>query len=318
MKIVSIVIPVYNEQEVLPELQRRLCEVIDPIEGYAFEVVLVDDASTDDTPRIIADLNAADPRFKTVRFSRNFGSHTAIRAGIDHCTGDYACIMAADLQDPPELIPDLLAKMAEGYNTVWAYREGRKDPLLKRITSGIYNFVIYKLGMPAPGRHGADVVAFDRKIIDKLRGALREKDSNLFVLIRWAGFRQTGFGYAKQARAAGESGFSTAKRLKIAIDAFVAFSFFPIRLISYLGLSVAFVGFIYAAYLVAYRLISGNMISGFATIMTAILVLSGIQMIMLGVVAEYLWRTFNASRDRPLYLVEDTKGFDAPSEGDKR
>lgn len=304
---VSIITPCYNEERNLALLYARLCAALDPLE-IDWEWLIVDDHSADGSYQVAAAIAKRDDRLRVLRFSRNFGSHTAIACGLDHVTGDCAVVMAADLQDPPEVIPDLLAAWRQGSHVVWATRrtrsgEARRDLLFARLYYGLMRRVGGLREMPAAG---ADFFLADRRVVEALC-RFGEQNTSLFALITWIGFRQASIPYDKQARLHGASGWSLGKKIKLVVDSLTAFSFLPIRIISCVGFVVALLGLLYALFTVLNALF-GSPVEGWTSLMVALLVLSGIQMLMLGVLGEYLWRSLDESRRRPRYLVEEIAG----------
>jgi glycosyltransferase involved in cell wall biosynthesis/carbonic anhydrase/acetyltransferase-like protein (isoleucine patch superfamily) len=300
----SIITFFLNEADNLPHLKERLFSVLDRSEMET-ECVLVDDHSTDASREIALRWVAERPRTTYLRLSRNFGSHAAIAAGLKYATGDCAVVMAADLQDPPEVIPALLERWREGNDVVWACRSGRAgESPATRAASKIYYRLMRWFALPEMPAEGADFVLLGRSVIDAYN-AIAEKHTSVFAVILWMGFRQSSVAYVKQARHAGQSRWTPAKKLRLAIDSIVSFSDLPIRALSLLGLLMATGGLLYGAIVVVGRL-SGRAIAGtgFAALMTALLVGQGLILIMLGILGEYLWRTFDQVRGRPKFIIE--------------
>lgn len=307
--VLSIVIPVFNEAENLPRLHERIAQLDWPALGLDFELLAVDDHSTDETPVVLDGLRARDSRVKTIRFSRNFGSHAALTAGLEHATGFAAVVLAADLQDPPETIPGLVAEWRKGAATVWAIRAEREgESLQTRLTARIFYFLIggmTKMKMPP---QGVDFFLIDRTVIEALRLA-PERNTSLIAQIQWLGFTQASLAYTKQARVAGRSKWTLAKRIKLSLDWVVGFSYFPIRFMSATGLLFALLGFLYALVLIVRRFVLGNPVEGWTSLISVVLITSGVQLMMLGVLGEYLWRSFDASRLRPRFIIERRQGL---------
>ena len=274
------------------------------------EFVFVDDGSNDGSWEFLCSLSSRDPRIRAIRFSRNFGSHAALMAGFQQASGDLVAFIAADLQDPPEILPKLIEKWREGYQVAWGTREKRDDPLMTKAFSWLYSSLLRRLALREMPTGGADVCVVDRQVVDVVL-KMQEKNTSIFGLIMWSGFRQTFLPYARQARQHGQSKWTLAKKLKLFVDSFVSFSFFPIRLVSYLGLSVSALGFLYAAVVIVRRLLYTTPVEGWSSLMVAVVTLAGVQLLMLGIVAEYLWRTFDESRKRPPYIVREVIGFPA-------
>ncbi len=303
-QVLSVVVAAYNEEGNLSVLYERALALDWAAMGMAPEFVFVDDHSSDRTSDILAALAAKDPRVKVLRFSKNFGSHKAFTAGLEHCSGDAAVILAADLQDPPETIPLLVAKWRTGARVVWAVRGDREgESVATRFFSQMYYFLMRRFAEVRPPRKGADFLLVDRVVVAELRAA-PEKHTSLLSLIQWMGFDQDEITYTKSARLSGRSKWTLRKKLKLAIDSFVSFSYFPLRLASACGLVFAFSGFFYAAFTAVRAITMGSPVQGWASLMCVLLIVSGVQLIMLGIVGEYLWRTFDETRGRPRYIIE--------------
>jgi len=308
---VSIVTPAFNEAENLPELHRRLRNVLDGM-GADWEWIVTDDHSTDNTFEVLAGLHREDARIRVFRFSRNFGSHAAITCGLQHARGDCAVVAAADLQDPPEEIPRLVEEWRKGSQIVWAVRSKREGekPAVHGF-SRLYYAVLRRTGaladMPPTG---ADFFLMDSRVIKEFK-KFQEANMSVMALIMWMGFRQSFVAYEKQSRLRGRSGWSFKKKVKLAIDSITSFTYFPIRLMSYTGFITAFLGFIYAI-IVVLNAMKGSPVQGWPSLMSVVLVLGGIQMTMLGILGEYLWRALDETRRRPRYIIEDALERDSP------
>ena len=301
----SLVTPAYNETDNLPLLYGRIATVFTPLD-VDWEWIVVDDHSTDDTFRTIADIAEQDSHVRAIRFARNFGSHKAIQCGLDHAQGDCAIVLAADLQDPPETIPTLLAKWRNGAQVVWAARMAREGEKATTVSFARLYYLLMRrvVGIKEIPSMGADFFLIDRTVIDAL-GQFNESNASILALITWMGFRQTTINYDKQARQHGRSGWSLEKKLKLALDSITSFTYLPIRLMSYVGLVVAMLGFLYAV-VVIINALAGHPTQGWASLMVVLLVIGGIQMLMMGVLGEYLWRALDEARQRPRYLIEAT------------
>jgi len=300
----SVVVAAFNEEGNLPALYDRILALDWNALRMEPEIILVDDHSSDKTQEIMASMAARDPRVRVLRFSKNFGSHKAFTAGLEHCTGDAAVILAADLQDPPETIPQLVDKWRSGARVVWAVRDDREgESLATKLLSRLYYFLMRRFAEVRPPRKGADYLLVDKVVVTELRAA-PEKHTSLLSLIQWMGFDQAEITYTKVARQSGRSKWTLRKKVKLAIDSFVSFSYFPLRLASASGLVFAFSGFAYAAVIAIRALVMGSPVQGWSSLMCVLLIVSGVQLLMLGIVGEYLWRTFDETRGRPRYIIE--------------
>jgi dolichol-phosphate mannosyltransferase len=241
-----------------------------------------------------------------LRLSRNCGSHAAFSAGLKHCTGDCAVLLAADLQDPPEAIPALLEQWKAGSDVVWAVRSARAgERWTTKLFAGVYYSLMRRFALPEMPATGADFLLLDRKVINAYN-AIPEKNTSFLAMILWMGFRQTSIEYVKKPRRAGRSKWTVGKKVKLLIDSLVSFSYMPIRVMSLFGLTMAFAGFVYALVVIVGRLAGWVAAgTGFAALMTVLLVGQGLIMTMLGVLGEYLWRTFDEARGRPRYIIEE-------------
>lgn len=314
MPLVSVVIPCYNEAENLQPLYERLRGVAESAPSCEFEFLFVDDGSTDGSRTLLAQLRSFDPRVKVVHFSRNFGSHAADLAGLSYARGDYSVIIGADLQDPPEIILEMLARMEEGHDVVFALRSDREDSRLTVWLANLYHWLMKRYAIASWPQRGADVVMLRRAVRDILVG-WKQKNTSIFGQVSWTGFRQCCVFYVKQRRQRGVSHWTTTKKIKLAVDSFVSFSFAPIRLISYSGMVISVLGFLYALYIVSNKLLGGQPAPGWASLMVIMLVLFGFQLLMLGVIGEYLWRAVDEVRGTPPFIVEYTLGIERRCKG---
>ncbi len=307
----SIVLPVYNEEEVLPALQARLCGVLTEV-AADFEVILVDDGSSDGTAQLIDALHDEDPRFKCLHLSRNFGHQPAVTAGLAAASGDVVCVMDADLQDPPELLPRLLAQWEAGFDVVYAVRRERKEHwLLVRLYQLFYRLMAGLSTIPMPLDAG-DFCLLSRRVVDELQ-RLPEKERYVRGLRAWVGFRQTGVPYERDARHAGASKYSLLGLTRLALNGIVSFSDRPLLLMMGIGVAISAVAVLYGSYLVAARLFLGNIITGYASMMSALLFLSGLQLVVMGVLGLYVGKIFQEVKARPTYVVQSTRGLDGES-----
>jgi len=307
----SIVIPVYNEEAVIPALVERLQAFIDRLAPLATEIVLVDDHSSDRSSQMLKEICREDFRFRYARLAKNSGSHVATLAGLAQARGDCAVFLAADLQDPPELILQMLEFWRAGHHVVWAVREERRgvskiDVFLANTFYRLLNF-LGEVNLPP---RGSDFALLDRKAID---GLLRSvgSDPSIGGEIARLGFSSTQISYTKEQRAAGGSKWTLKKKLRAFADAFVAFSYAPLRAMSYMGMLFSLVGFAYAVLVVVMRLMTRTPVQGWSSLIVVVLVMGGVQMMMLGILGEYLWRTLEAARHRPAYFFEEISDADA-------
>lgn len=299
--LVSIITPAYNEAENLPLLYDRLQA---QLSSFEWEWVIVDDHSHDETYATAESLRQDDQRISVYRLARNSGSHTAIICGLEQSAGDCAIVLAADLQDPPESIPELIAEWRSGGYVVWAVRGKREGHSRAALSfSRLYYFLMRKVfGMADIPAEGADFFLLDRRVIDGL-SLYNERHVSILALISWLGFEQRQIQYTKQARQHGRSGWSLEKKLKLVADSVTSFSYLPIRLMSYAGFTTAVLGFIYAI-LVVINGLRGRTPEGWAALMVVVLVVGGMQMLMMGILGEYIWRAFEEAKRRPRYLIE--------------
>ncbi len=314
----SILIPCYHESAAVRDTLTRLESSL-AAAGFhePYEVLFIDDGSRDDTFTHLRALAASNPRVRVIRLSANVGSHMAIRAGLERCEGTHACYLPADLQEPPELIPKLLELCRDPVQIAWAVRDSRQDPFLTKLFArcfyGLARVMVTK-NLPTGG---AGTFLLGPKALAAV-SSFTERNLTLEGLFATMGFPMAMLPYQRQARRHGASKWTLAKKLKLFADFFVAYSYTPIRFFSYLGVGVASLGFLYALFILAARLVYGSqMTSGFAAIMIAVLILGGLQMLMMGVLGEYLWRTLDESRRRPRYIVDEdirgTTSSDSPS-----
>lgn len=301
----SVVVAAYNEEGNLPLLYQRVGALDWTALGLEIEFVFVDDHSRDGTPRLLRELAAKDPRVKVLRFAKNFGSHKAFTAGLEHCTGDAAVILAADLQDPPETIPQLVEKWRAGAKTVWAVRAEREGVSFSdKLFARFYYWLMRKFADVQPPREGADFLLVDRCVLNELR-ASPEKNTSILLLIQWMGFPQDFITYTKAARHSGRSNWTFSRKLKLAIDSLASFSYAPIRFASLMGVLFGVTGFVYAVIVAARAIWWGSPVQGWPALMCVVLITAGAQLLILGALGEYLWRTYEESRHRPRYIIEE-------------
>lgn len=314
MTTVSILVPAYNEASNLMPLYTRLVSMASGVPHYDFEFLFIDDGSTDDTATLLASLHNMDSRVKAIRLSRNFGSHAACLAGLMHGGGDFFMILAADLQDPPELIPEMLARIEEGADVVFAVRSQREDSWLTVRLANLYHRLMRRYAIPNWPARGADVLMIRRSVRDVLV-RWRQKNTSIFAQVFWSGFRQSFVSYTKQSRLLGRSKWSLQKKIKLFVDSFVSFSFSPIRFISYLGIAFSALGFGYAMFVILNKFFFSHPIPGWSSLMVVLLLVSGFQLLTLGIIGEYLWRVADEVRGSPPFIVEARLGLENPQDG---
>jgi len=308
---ISIVVPVYNEEEVLPELHRRVSQAMDDT-GETWELILVDDGSLDRSAEVIRQLSQLDERVKGISFSRNFGFQEAVTAGLTHATGDAVILSDADLQDPPETIPEMIAKWREGNDVVYGIRAQRVgETWFKKITAMVFYRTIHRITSVDIPLDTGDFRLMDRRVVDSI---LKMPERNRFLrgMVPWVGYKQIGIVYERQARYAGESKFKSVRQmLPFALDAITSFSYFPLQMATYLGFFIAAISLIAILIVVILRLFGQTQpLTGQATTLVAVLFLGGVQLISLGIIGEYLGRIYDEVKGRPLYLVDKKWGFD--------
>lgn len=310
--LLSIVVPCFNEEANLHTLHARVCAALDR-SGVGWELIAVDDHSRDRTFEVLTKLSAADPRVRGLRLARNVGSHLAIICGIEQARGDAVAILAADLQDPPETLIRMLELWRQGAQIVWAVREKRLGiSLFERMTSRAFNLIMAQiLRGNRVVADGADFFLIDAQVAQALL-LHREANISVFSLLQWMGYRQDSIYYVKEARTEGRSGWTFRKKMKFFIDSIVSFTFWPIRFLSLFGISVAMVGFLYSL-IVIVNYFLGDVPSGWSSMIIVVLILGGTQIVMLGVLGEYLWRNLAETRQRPRYLIENRVGWERPS-----
>jgi len=307
----SLVIPCFNEESVIDETHRRLITTLEQI-AQPFELIYVDDGSRDRTPAKLAEIQQSDSRVRVVALSRNFGHQLAITAGLNHSRGRAVVIIDADLQDPPEVIPDMIARWREGYEVVYGTRLRRDgETAFKTKTAEWFYRGINRISeIPIPLDTG-DFRLLDRKAVDALT-AMPERDRFVRGMVSWVGFRQIAVPYDRAARHAGESKYSLLKMLRFATDGILSFSIVPLRVATFLGIAAAATALIAAAASVVLMLASTFRPSPWLAVLVAGLFIGGVQLICLGIVGEYLGRIYGESKHRPLYVVRETRGFDDP------
>jgi len=302
----SVVVPMFNEQDVAPEFLQRLTAALEHLPGY--EVIVVDDGSSDSTGDIVAGIAAIDPRVRLVRLARNFGHQTAITAGIDMATGDTVTVIDADLQDPPELIPRMVALWRDGADIVFAVRERRAgDNIFKRLTAALFYRVIRLLARVDIPLDTGDFRLMSQRAVAGLR-AMRERSRYIRGLVGWMGLRRATIAYTRESRAAGETKYPLSKMVRLAADGIVSFSTRPLQIATWVGFSAAILGFVFGVVSLVDWL-GGHTIQGWTSLMIVVLVFGGIQLITLGIIGAYVGRIYTEVLRRPLYLVDSVSNF---------
>jgi len=309
MKRISLIFPVYNEEKVLPSLYERVRQLIEQLD-YDVEVILINDGSRDMSLDLMKQFHKEDPRFKVIDFSRNFGHQVAITAGIDFAMGDAVILMDADLQDPPELVPQLLNKWDEGYQVVYGIRKTRKEHIFKRMSYSLFYRILQQISaIPIPLDAG-DFCLMDRVVIDTLK-SMQERNRFVRGLRSWVGFHQVGLVYDRGERYSGEVKYTLPKLMKLALDGIFAFSYFPLQLASYTGFIISIISFLGILVYLYRKLFVGGEPQGFPTLVILILFMGGIQLIFLGVIGEYIGRIYDEVKRRPNYVVREMYGLNS-------
>ena len=304
MKKISIVVPIYNESN-LSALVSRLFALKDKLPNNTFEFIFVDDGSEDKSLEDLLNFRKKYPNeIKVIKLSRNFGSMAARQAGLKISTGDCVGVISSDLQDPPELFVEMIEHWQKGVKGVLAVRKERKDSFPSRIVSKMYYFGIRNYALPNFPKGGFDFFLIDRQVVDELNKN-QEKNSNLMNLLFWLGFDYVTISYVRQKRNKGKSGWTLSKKFKHVIDSFIGFSYVPIKLLPIIGIIFAIASFVYGGSIFYNWIIGDVKVEGWTTIMVMVTFIGGIQMIMLGVLGEYLWRTLDETRKRPSFIIDE-------------
>lgn len=308
MKKISLIIPAYNEEESIELFHREVGRMADTLRGrYEFEFLFINDGSTDHTIEILRNLRERDKRVRYVDLSRNFGKETGMLAGFDYATGDAVVIIDCDLQEPPDVIPQMIAKWEEGYDDVYGRRRIRHQKAAKRIPSKIYHKLLANLASEDLSADAGDFRLLDRRCVDALR-RMRETQRYTKGMYGWIGFDKTPVEYDVMPRAAGTTKWTTRKLAHLAINGITSHSVIPLRLASYAGLSVSVIAFIYLIYVVTKAIAIGDPVAGYPSLMAVLLFLGGFILLALGIIGEYLGRIFVESKHRPVYFVKSVDG----------
>lgn len=304
----SIVVPVLNEEDAVPLFVATVTPVLARI-GLRHEIIFVDDGSSDRTAAVVAELQREDPRIRLVRLSRNFGKEAALTAGLDFSSGDAVVPMDVDLQDPPELLVDMVARWREGFDIAFGQRvERAADTRTKRMTAGLFYRFFNSISQQPIDENAGDFRLMTRAVVDATL-MLRERNRFMKGLFAWVGFRSIAIPYERPARAAGTTKFNYWKLWNFAIDGITSFSTAPLKASTYIGGLVAAIAFAYTAIIIVQTLVYGRDVPGYASLMVVILVLGAVQLMSLGIIGEYLGRLYLETKQRPIYLVSETLGF---------
>ncbi len=300
---VEIIVPAYNEEEVLPEFHKRISTVLDSM-PVKFEIMYVNDGSTDNTSLVLKELYEKDHRVSIIDLSRNFGKEIAMTAGLDYSKGDSVIIIDADLQDPPELIPEFIKHWIDGYDVVYGKRiERAGESMVKKMTANTFYRLIHNMGKVKVPEDTGDFRLLSRKAVDALK-PLREQHRFMKGLFTWIGYTQKEVLYKRDPRYAGHTKWNYWKLWNFALEGITSFTISPLKIASYLGLLTALTSFVYALYIVYKTIIYGDPVAGYPSLMAVILFLGGVQLLTLGVIGEYLGRIFNETKQRPLYFLD--------------
>jgi glycosyltransferase involved in cell wall biosynthesis len=302
----TVVIPLYNEEANLPELHRRVRETLEG-RGIAYRLLFVNDGSRDGTLDLLRRLASSDSRIRVLSLSRNFGHQISISAGIAHADGDVVVVMDGDLQDPPEVIPDLLGKWSEGFDVVYAVRRKRKEGIVKRAAYSVFYRLLRAVSSVEIPLDSGDFSLMDARVVELLR-SFPERSRFVRGLRSWVGFRQTEWAYERMARHSGEPKYRARQLLKLGMDGVFGFSVLPLQLATYLGFLAAALGFLYLLYALASRFVYNNP-AGWTSLAAIILFLGGTQLLILGILGEYLGRVYEEVKQRPLYVLDERIGF---------
>jgi glycosyltransferase involved in cell wall biosynthesis len=301
---ISVVIPFLNESANIVNLCSELNSFFSSQKDFAAEVIFVDDGSSDDSVDLLKMQNHNFYEGKILKLSKNYGSHAALRAGTLNSTGDIITFIYADLQDPLELISNMYKMHKNGFDIVWATRDSSKNSFAEKVFSKMYASLMQRFAISSFPEGGFDVVMFNDKIKKELNDNI-EANSSIFLQILSLGFKQTSISYSKRERKMGETKWTLSKKIKLFVDSFVAFSYAPIRLVTYTGLGFALIGFLWAAYILARAIFIGDLTPGWPALVAILMIGFGITNISLGMIAEYLWRTLDAARERKVFIIDE-------------
>ena len=305
---ISIVIPLYNEQETIPELHRRLTDAMKNVND-SYEIIWINDNSKDDSLRVMKSFAEKDTHVKVIDFARNFGHQIAITAGIDSANGEAVILMDGDLQDPPELLPDMIAKWKTGFEVVYTMKKSRKENIVKRFAFHSFYTVMKRFSSIAIPMEAGNFSLLDRKVISVLK-AMPERNRYIAGMRAWAGFRQTGISFDREARFAGKPQMTIMRLINFALDGIFSFSNAPLRFATYIGFFIALFSFAGALYVLYEKLFTDKAILGWSSTIISILFTGGMILFTLGIIGEYIGRIYDEVKQRPLYIVREKIGFE--------
>ena len=310
LRLLSVVAPVCNEEATIEEFFRRVCAILDDL---PFELIVVDDGSTDATPSLLERLAGADPRLRVLRLSRNFGHQAAITAGIDHADGDVTVMMDADLQDPPELIPQMLDQWRHGFDVVYALRRSRAGETRSKLAATRWFYRLFSRLARIDLENSGDFRLLDRRALDALR-SMRERNRFVRGMSVWVGFAQKAVPYDREPRFAGETKYTPRRLFRFSLDAISSFSHVPLQMATILGFAFSAVAFLGIPVAIGFR-IAGEFVPGITTVLLVVLLLGGIQLITVGIIGEYLGRVYDEVKQRPIYVVRESINVPAVAPG---
>ncbi|HEX5386592.1 MAG TPA: glycosyltransferase family 2 protein [Gemmatimonadales bacterium] len=317
-RLLTVVVPCYNEEAVIEETHRRLSRVLRALPDLGYEILYVDDGSSDATGAILERLAASDPHVRVLAFSRNFGHQIAVTGGVEHAAGDAVVLIDADLQDPPEVIAEMVERWREGYDVAYGVRTDREgESKFKRATASAFYRLMSRLTETEIPLDTGDFRLMDRRVVDALI-AMPERDRFVRGLVSWAGYRQVAVPYGRAARFAGTSKYPVGKMIRFAMDGIASFSVKPLTVATYAGFVVSLMAVFGIVYAVILRLFTTIFVPGWTALFIAVLFLGGVQLISLGIMGEYVGRIYGESKRRPLYLLRERLGFERPSHGNGR
>lgn len=305
----SLIIPIYKSEMNIAHAYEEVQRILFARSDFDTELIFVNDGSPDRSLELIKEIEKNDSRVKYISFSRNFGMHSAILAGMESATGDCVSSISCDLQDPLEMMLDMIEKWKEGYKVILANRIERVDPFFTKLFAGLYYKLLRKNGLANMPDGGFDYYLIDKQVKDDLV-SMREKNSDIHGQIIWLGYQPYIFKYKRQKRDAGKSSWTFRKKFKLFVDSFVSFSYAPIQLVTIMGFILSFAGALFAVKVLVDRLLNHISVEGWASLMIMILLVGGIQLLTLGIIGEYLWRNVDESRKRPNYVIDEKRGFE--------